>query len=97
MNVVSPGRGAPPAYDTIVVGDQVVMGDEVGSAGIAIAGERIAGLLDVQQARPTGLAATRSPEVRRELESPGDRSTLGSSPSRRNAPKSSVRIHTGSA
>lgn len=44
-------------YDLIVLGDQVVVGEQVVSAGIAIKGERIAGLLDLEQGRQPGVAA----------------------------------------
>jgi dihydropyrimidinase len=47
--------GSP--YDFILVGDRVVVGDQVVPAGIAISGERIAALLDVEQARRPGQAA----------------------------------------
>jgi dihydropyrimidinase len=57
MSEVSGNRDGAPAYDLIVVGDQVVIGDAVRAAGIAIAGERIAALLDVDDARRPGLAA----------------------------------------
>ena len=44
-------------YDLIVVGERVVLGERVAPAGIAITGERIAALLDAEQARRPGLAA----------------------------------------
>jgi D-hydantoinase len=43
-------------YDLMVVGDQVVVGDRVQPAGIAIRDGRIAALLDMEQARQRGLA-----------------------------------------
>jgi dihydropyrimidinase len=44
-------------YDLLVLSDQVVIGGRVEAAGIAISGERIAALLELQQARQPGLAA----------------------------------------
>ena len=55
MSEASSG-GQPATYDLIVVGDQVVLGDEARPAAVAIRGERIAELLDVEQARKPGLA-----------------------------------------
>jgi dihydropyrimidinase len=50
-------EGSTPQYDLIVSSDQVVVGERVVAAGIAIQGERIAALLDLEQARQPGLAA----------------------------------------
>ena len=46
-----------PRFDLLVIGDQVVIGRQVVAAGIAIRGERMAALLDLEQARQPGLAA----------------------------------------
>ncbi len=54
---MSEERGNGTAYDLVVIGDQVVNGDRVGPAGIAVRGERIAALLDVDEAQRPGLAA----------------------------------------
>lgn len=51
------GDSAAPAYDLVVVSDQVVLGDRVVPAGIAIVGEKIVAVLDADQARRPGLAA----------------------------------------
>ena len=48
---------AGPAYDLVVVSDQVVLGERVAPAGIAIVGEQIAAILDADLARRPGLAA----------------------------------------
>jgi dihydropyrimidinase len=48
---------SPPIYDLLVLGDRVVVGEQVMPAGIAIKGERIAALLDLDEARQPGLAA----------------------------------------
>src|SRR5437763_15766488 len=53
---VEPGT-SNAEYDLVVVGDQVVVGERVVAAGIAVKGERIAALLEVDQARRPGLAA----------------------------------------
>src|ERR671930_702545 len=52
---MSDGEAAP--YDLVVVGDQVVVGERVVAAGVAIRGERIAALLEPDEARRPGLAA----------------------------------------
>jgi D-hydantoinase len=53
---VEPGT-SNAEYDLIVVGDQVVVGERVVAAGIAVKGERIAALLERDEARRPGLAA----------------------------------------
>src|SRR5437763_3235160 len=53
---VEPGT-SNAEYDLVVVGDQVVVGERVVAAGIAVKGERIAALLEFDQARRPGLAA----------------------------------------
>jgi dihydropyrimidinase len=54
---MSDNRAGPASYDLVVVGDQIVLGNEVRAAGIAISGGRIAALLEVEQARRPGVAA----------------------------------------
>jgi dihydropyrimidinase len=46
-----------PRYDLVVISDQVVLGERVVPAGIAITGERIAAILDADHARTPGLAS----------------------------------------
>src|SRR5689334_2963399 len=46
-----------PLYDLVVVSDQVILGDRIVPAGIAISGEKIAAILAADQARQPGLAA----------------------------------------
>jgi dihydropyrimidinase len=46
-----------PLYDLVVVSDQVVLGERVVPAGIAISGEKIAAVLDADLARRPGTAA----------------------------------------
>src|SRR5581483_3650330 len=47
-----------PVYDLVVVSDQVVLGERVVPAGIAVSGEQIAAVLEADLARQPGLAAT---------------------------------------
>ena len=67
---MSEERGNGAAYDLVVIGDQVVIGDRVGPAGIAVRGERIAALLDVDEAQRPGLA-TRTIDARGKIVLPG--------------------------
>ena len=46
-----------PLYDLVVVSDQVVLGERLVPAGIAVVGEKIAAILDADLARRPGLAA----------------------------------------
>jgi dihydropyrimidinase len=48
---------AAPAYDLVVLSDQVVLGERLVPAAIAVVGEQIAAVLDVELARRPGLAA----------------------------------------
>lgn len=50
-------RPPAPPYDLVVVSDQVVLGERVVPAGIAVVGETIAAVLDADLARRPGLAA----------------------------------------
>jgi dihydropyrimidinase len=55
---VEPGTlNEDAVYDLLVMGDQVVVGDRVVAAGVAINGERVAALLDLDEARRPGVAA----------------------------------------
>jgi D-hydantoinase len=55
--MTSPPSPSNATYDLLVLGDQVVVGEQVVPAGIAIKGERIAALLDLEEARQPGLSA----------------------------------------
>ena len=58
MTTARPDAGQPgPQYDLVVISDQVVLGERVAPAGIAILGEQIAAILDADLARRPGLAA----------------------------------------
>src|SRR5690349_8773839 len=46
-----------PLYDLVVISDQVVLGERLAPAGIAIVGEKIAAILDAGLARRPGLAS----------------------------------------
>src|SRR5262249_24208027 len=48
---------AAPLYDLVVISDQVVVGERVVPAAIAVSGEHIAAILDPDLARRPGLAA----------------------------------------
>jgi dihydropyrimidinase len=57
-------------YDLVVLADQAVIGEWVAAAGIAIRGERIAALLDLDEARRPGLA-TRTIDATGQVVLPG--------------------------
>src|SRR5215207_585815 len=57
-------------YDLVVLADQAVIGGRVAAAGIAIRGERIAALLDLDEARRPGLA-TRTIDATGQVVLPG--------------------------
>ena len=70
MSVERGSADGSEAYDLIVLGDQVVVGWQVVSAAIAVKGERIAGLLDLEEGRQPGVAA-RTIDARGKVVLPG--------------------------
>ena len=54
------GDQRPSTYDLVVVSDQVVLGERLVPAGIAIVGEKIAAILDADLARRPGWPPARS-------------------------------------